>query len=320
MYTGERMEPTIPHSGDSALDPQSSAPGAEPAQPGRVLTRPASSVPRAASVQAAGVAAALSAPQVSADIESLVTEDDTPVDNMPSEKQQRLLTEPLYSSWGGPGAGRTFLAAANVGVFAEARNPAIVPDVFLSLDVQVADNWWDKRHRSYFVWEFGKPPDLVVEIVSNREGNEVGSKRLAYARMGVGYYVIYDPLHQVMREDLRVYRLRDGGYERQESPRFAELRLGLRLWEGAFEGVRSRWLRWTDEHDVLIPTGREQRYRADQERHRAEHAEHLLSEERRRAERLAALLRRSAGGAPAPVGHRPGARVRAPPRVAPHVH
>ena len=39
----------------SALDPQSSAPGAEPAPPGRVLTRPASSMPRAASVQAAGV-------------------------------------------------------------------------------------------------------------------------------------------------------------------------------------------------------------------------------------------------------------------------
>ena len=302
------MEPTTPHSGHSALDPQSSAPGAEAARPGRVLTRPASSVPRAASVQAAGVTAALAAPPVSVDIESLVTEDDTPVDNLPSEKQQRLLTEPLYSSWAGPGAGRTFLAAANVGVFAEARNPAIVPDVFLSLDVQVADNWWDKRHRSYFVWEFGKPPELVVEIVSNREGNEVGSKRLAYARMGVGYYVIYDPFHRVMREDVRVYRLRDGGYERQESLRFAELRLGLRLWEGAFEGVWwSGWLRWTDEHDVLIPTGREQRQRADQEgqradqerqradqeRHRAEHAEHLLSEERRRAERLAALLRRS---------------------------
>ena len=82
-YTDERMEPTTPHSGHSALDPQSSAPGAQPAQPaqpGRVLTRSASSVPRAASVQAAGVAAALSAAQVSADIESLVTEDDTPVD------------------------------------------------------------------------------------------------------------------------------------------------------------------------------------------------------------------------------------------------
>ena len=221
------------------------------------------------------------------------------MDNMPSEKQQRLLTEPLYSSWAGPGAGRTFLAAANVGVFAEARNPAIVPDVFLSLDVQVADNFWDKRHRSYFVWEFGKPPDLVVEIVSNQKGNEVGSKRLKYARMGVGYYVIYDPFHRVMREDVRVYRLRDGGYERQESPRFPELRLGMRLWEGEFEGVWwSGWLRWTDEHDVLIPMGKE----------RAEHAERLMVEERRRAEQETPA-RRTLGGLAAPVGHRPGAGV-----------
>jgi hypothetical protein len=40
------------------------------------------------------------------DIHGLITEDDTPVDNLPSEKQQRLLTEPLYSAWAGPGAGR----------------------------------------------------------------------------------------------------------------------------------------------------------------------------------------------------------------------
>ena len=85
------------------------------------------------------------------DIQCLITEDDTPVDNLPSEKQQRLLTEPLYSAWTGPGAGRTFLAAANVGIFALARNPAIVPDMFLSLDVQVAEDWWRKEHRSYFL-------------------------------------------------------------------------------------------------------------------------------------------------------------------------
>ena len=36
-------------------------------------------------------------------VEHLVTEDDTPVDNLFSEKQQRLLTEPLYASWPGPG-------------------------------------------------------------------------------------------------------------------------------------------------------------------------------------------------------------------------
>ena len=36
--------------------------------------------------------------EVTARINELVTEDDTPVDNLLSEKQQRLLTEPLYSS------------------------------------------------------------------------------------------------------------------------------------------------------------------------------------------------------------------------------
>ena len=42
-------------------------------------------------------------PGILPDIQNLVTEGDTPVDNMPSEKQQRLLTEPLYSSWAGSG-------------------------------------------------------------------------------------------------------------------------------------------------------------------------------------------------------------------------
>jgi hypothetical protein len=106
------------------------------------------------------------------DIQGLVTEDDTPADNIASEKHQRLLTEALYSSWDGPGAGRPFLAAANVGVFALARNPAIVPDIFLSLDVEVPHDWWQKAHRSYLLWEFGKPPDVVIEIVSNTEGGK----------------------------------------------------------------------------------------------------------------------------------------------------
>ena len=35
------------------------------------------------------------------DVSHLVTEDDEPLDNLPSEKQQRLLTETLYSSWNG---------------------------------------------------------------------------------------------------------------------------------------------------------------------------------------------------------------------------
>ena len=252
--------------GHAAPDPHAARPAARPAPAGF----PGPGRPPA------HLLAPPSSPVLDRDLESLVTEDDTPVDNMPFEKQQRLLTEPLYSSWAGPGAGRPFLAAANVGVFPEPRNPAIVPDVFLSLDVQVNPDWWDKKHRSYFVWEFGKVPDLVVEIVSNQKGNEVGEKRLKYARMGVGYYVISDPLRQVMREDLRSYRLSAGTYERQGRPWFPELGLGMTLWKGEFEGVRSRRLRWTDEQGELIPTGKE-----------------AAERERRRAERLEALLRRA---------------------------
>jgi len=223
-------------------------------------------------------------------IEHLITEDETPVDNLPSEKQQRLLTEPLYSAWAGPGEGRAFLAAANVGIFAQVRNPAIVPDMFLSLDVEVAEDWWRKEHRSYFLWEFGKPPELVLEIVSNTEGNEDGEKKHKYARMCVDHYVIYDPLRQVMTDILTIYRRRDGVYERQETAQFPTLKLGLTLWGGTFEGRHDTWLRWTDEHGGLIPTGKEF---AEQERLRAEHAEELLVQERQRVERLSALLRQA---------------------------
>ena len=216
-------------------------------------------------------------------LQHLITEDDTPVDNLPSEKQQRLLTEPLYSSWAGVGEGRPFLAAANVGIFAQVRNPAIVPDMFLSLDVEVAEDWWRKEHRSYFVGEFGKPSELVLEIVSNTEGNEDGEKKHKYAQMQISYYVIYDPLRQVMPDVLTIYRLDGFTYERQATAQFPSLKLGLTLWEGMFEGKHDMWLRWTDEHGSLIPTGRE---RAEQEHQRAE-------QEHQRAERLAALLRQA---------------------------
>lgn len=226
--------------------------------------------------------------EVIPDVKNLITEDDEPVDNLPSEKQQRLLTEPLYSSWAGPGDGRTFLAAANVGVFYLARRPAIVPDVFLSLDVEVSDDWWQKEHRSYFLWEFGKPPELAIEIVSNTQGGENDEKKKIYARMKVAYYVILDPQCQVMPEVLTVYRLEGFEYKQQSEAKFPTLHLELTLWKGVYEGKHETWLRWADENGAVIPTGRE---RAENERQRAERAESLLEQERERAARLAELLR-----------------------------
>lgn len=220
-------------------------------------------------------------PEPIVDVHDLITEDDEPLDNLFSETQQRLLTEPLYSSWSGPGDGRPFLAAANVGVFYLLRNPAIVPDVFLSLDVEVPEDFWSKEHRSYYLWEFGKAPDIAIEIVSNKVGGEDSEKKEKYARMRVGYYVIFDPYGELMPETLTVYRWNDFRYEKQNSAQFPSLGLGLTLWEGQYEGKPDRWLRWTDADGKLIPTGKEL---ADSERQRADH-------ERQRADRLAEMLR-----------------------------
>ena len=48
-------------------------------------------------------------------MQTIVTEDDTPVDNIFSAKQARLLIESLYASWTHPRFGRRFTADGNVG-------------------------------------------------------------------------------------------------------------------------------------------------------------------------------------------------------------
>ena len=70
------------------------------------------------------------------DVSGLIIQDDTPVDNLLHEKQMRLLTEPLYSSWE---TDRPFLALANVGLFHEPKQTPVGPDVMLSLDVALPE-------------------------------------------------------------------------------------------------------------------------------------------------------------------------------------
>lgn len=212
------------------------------------------------------------------DYDSLITEDDEPVDNLFSEKQQRLLAGPLYSGWD-PGV--PFIAAANVGVFYSPYQPAIVPDMFLSLDVQPDEDVWQKQNRSYFVWKFEKPPDVAVEIVSNTKGGESERKLNIYARMRVWYYIIFDPQQLIQENVLRIYQLSLGRYIPKDDRYLEEVGLGVTLWDGIFEGMQAQWLRWCDSEGSLIPTGEEGR---NQERQRAE-------QERQRAERLAAQLR-----------------------------
>jgi Uma2 family endonuclease len=236
-------------------------------------------------------------------VEHLVTEDDTPVDNVFSEKQQRLLTEPLYSSPGWAALDRKYIALANVGLFYAIRQPPYVPDMLLSLDVELPADLWPKSHRSYFVWEYGKPPEVVVEVVSNEEGRERTDKLSGYARIGVRYYVIYDPQRMLHEEPLSGFQLDAMVYRPMAEPLWLPgVDLGLRLWDGRYEDHEGTWLRWTDATGSPILTGAEraeqEHLRAEQEHVRAEQ-EHLRAEqERLRADRLAEQLR-SLGATPA---------------------
>jgi len=204
------------------------------------------------------------------DISHIVTEDDTPVDNLFSEKQQRLLTEPLYANWDGGTRRRTFIVAANVGLYPDIGGNPVVPDVFLSMDVEIAEDWYARRHRTYFFWEFGKAPEIVIEIVSNREGGEDTRKMAQYARMGIAHYVIFDPTLALSDQMLRIYELRHQQYEQAETAWFRGVELGLTLWEGSYEGKEATWLRWFDHNRDLIPTGAESTARAEQRAAEAE--------------------------------------------------
>lgn len=202
------------------------------------------------------------------DISHLTTEDDTPVDNIFSEKQQRLLTESLYTSWR-PVRARPFVALANVGMFYTVNEQAVVPDVLVSLDVELPAELWEKKHRSYFIWEYGKPPDVVVEIVSNRQGGELTRKKRLYAQLGIAYYLVYDPGLHLGETPLYLFERRGAEYVQTR-----KTWLGVQLWKGVYEEQTAVWLRWCDQEGSLIPTGAE-----------------AVAHERTRAEKLAEQLR-----------------------------
>jgi hypothetical protein len=215
-------------------------------------------------------------PSVIPNLDELVIEDGAPVDGVLTEKEMRLLTETLYTSWAGPGPGRPFAVLANVGLFHASTEPPLVPDVMLSLDVSWPQDLSVRANLSYFVWLRGKGPEVVIEIVSNREGGEDTRKLQEYARVRIPYYVIFDPDDLLGGGRLRVYKLNGTTYRLLPAPLWLEdVGLGLTLWDGICEGMPGNWLRWCDHQGQVIPTGAE---RADQAEREAERAKQTLEQ------------------------------------------
>jgi Uma2 family endonuclease len=233
------------------------------------------------------------------DYDSLVTEDDTPVDNFYCEKQLRLLPESLKSSWNRK---KPYIVAADVGIYENPPDTVIVPDVFLSLDVQYAEDIWKKRNRCYMIGIFGKPPELVIEVVSNKKGEENTTKLNRYETIGIKYYVIFDPCYHILTSSkIQVYKLIGGSYKLysediDECIWFNDLNLGIKVIKGIFEEMEADWLRWCDCNGNILLTGFERAIEVEQRaievEQRANKFENQMKYEQERANALAQELAR----------------------------
>jgi Uma2 family endonuclease len=139
------------------------------------------------------------------------------------------------------------------------------PDWFLVLGVAPASRQADLRW-SYVVWQEGVNPFLVIELLSpgteeedlGQKVREIGKPPLkwdVYERvLRVPFYVVFDRYEN----RLRVFRLEGSHYQEMDlsEPRFwlDDLGIGLGIWQGSYQGIEGKWLRYYDGSDRWIST------------------------------------------------------------------
>ena len=97
--------------------------------------------------------------------------------------------------------------AANLMVYYDKGNTKkwLAPDVFVCFGVE------NKLRRTFKTWEEGVFPQVVFEIASDSTfENDLGGKRLDYARLGVEEYYLLDPEREYLPSPLMAFR-RDNG-------------------------------------------------------------------------------------------------------------
>lgn len=220
--------------------------------------------------------------------DELPDSDDTPVDNEDQNWIPNLLLFLLNYIWQ---QRQDWYFAVDMGIYhTTGPNPRVpvVPDGFLSLGVPRRKG--GKSRRSYVTWEEnGVPPILALEIVSHTPGGEYDEKKAIYAKLGVLYYVIYNP--EFWRRDgqlpFEVYKLVEGVYQLQigEPYWMPEIGLGIGRCVLPSDPLERETLSWYDRQGQrYLDAGETERQRAEAERQRAD-------TERQRAEHLAQRLR-----------------------------
>ncbi len=232
-------------------------------------------------------------------VEAPPTEDELPeTDGMPMDtERQALQMDLLFETLRLHYAGQNVYVGKNQIIYyslEQVRNSDFLgPDVYVVFDVP------DRQRKSWVIWQEGKGPDVVIQILSPRtRARDRGEKRRIYQDlMRVPQYVWYDPESQelvglLLSPEERLYQPLDRDREgRLPCP---VLGLSLVLWEGSYQARGGTWLRWTTVDGSVLPTREEAEHaRAEAERIRADMENLRADQERTRAE----AERRARGGA-----------------------
>jgi Uma2 family endonuclease len=214
--------------------------------------------------------------------------DDTPVDNEDQNLLPNLLLLLLTHLWS---ARLDWYFGVDMAVYHTtgiSPKVPVVPDAFLSLGVERKKG--GKSRRSYATWEENQVvPIWVLEMVSHRPGGEYDEKLDLYAKLGVLYYLIYNPefWQRDRQQPFTLYKLANGVYESQigEPYWMPELGLGIGRYQGLVGGISQEILTWYNEAgDRYLSPEEQERQRTEQERQRTK-------QERQQRERLEAFLR-----------------------------
>jgi Uma2 family endonuclease len=218
--------------------------------------------------------------------------DDRPVDNEDQNLLPNILLFLLRFIWNE----RTdWFFGVDMGIYHDVEKPRVpvVPDGFLALGVERHKN--NASRRSYVLWEEQwVVPILALEMVSWTPGSEYQGKMAIYQKLGVLYYIIYNPgfWRRDGHQPLEIYRLVNGQYQLQSGEPFwmPEIGLGIGRCPTIAGKIEQEILSWFDDRGerYLQP---EEQTRIAKEQARTERRERLSAEQQAQVEqerRLAA--------------------------------